>query len=79
MCCGRSGDGDHIGVAFLSSSDIGVAGAVLGIASADFFTAHDLMPMAKAGFIAVEGGEKNRYVPDKRYRLRRKEKAEVCA
>ena len=79
MCCGRSGDGDHIGVAFLSSSDIGVAGVVLGIASTNFFTAHYLMPLAKAGYIAVEGGEKNRYAPDKRYRLRRKGKAEVCA
>ena len=27
MCCRRSGDGDRIGGVFLSSSDIGVAGA----------------------------------------------------
>ena len=76
---GRSGAGDRLGRVFLTSSDIGAAGEVLGIASTNFFTAHYLMPLAKAGYIAVEGGEKNRYAPDKRYRLRRKGKAEVCA
>ena len=36
-------------------------------------------PLAKAGYIAVEGGEKNRYSPDKRYKLLRKGKAVVRA
>ena len=41
----------------------------------DFFTARYLTPLAKAGYIAVEGGERNRYAPDKRYKLLRKGKA----
>ena len=53
--------------------------AALGIVSANFFTAHYLTPLAMAGYIAVEGGETNRYSPDKRYKLLRKGKAEVCA
>ncbi len=53
--------------------------AALGIASANFFTACYLTPLTKAGYIAVEGGEKNRYSPDKRYKLLRKGVAVVCA
>jgi len=49
--------------------------AALGIASANFFTARYLTPLASAGYIAVEGGEKNRYSPDKRYKLLRRGKA----
>ena len=41
----------------------------LGIASANFFTAHYLTPLAKSGYIAVAGGEKNRYLPGKQYRI----------
>ena len=35
--------------------------AALGIASANFFTARYLTPLAKSGYIAVAGGEKNRW------------------
>ena len=41
--------------------------AALGIASANFFTARYLTPLAKSGYIAVAGGEKNRYLPSKQY------------
>ena len=51
----------------------------LGIASANFFTARYLTPLAKSGYIAVAGGEKNRYLPGKQYRILRKGKAVVCA
>ena len=37
--------------------------AALGIASANFFTARYLTPLAKLGYIPVAGGEKNRYLP----------------
>ena len=47
----------------------------LGIASANFFTARYLTPLAKSGHIAVAGGEKNRYLPGKQYRILRKGKA----
>ena len=40
--------------------------AALGIASANFFTARYLTPLAKSGYIAVAGGGKNRYLPGKR-------------
>ena len=43
----------------------------LGIASANFFTARYLTPLAKSGYIAVAGGEKNRYLPGKQYRILR--------
>ena len=49
--------------------------AAVGIASANYFTARYLTPLAEAGYIAVEGGEKNRYAPDKRYKLLHKGKA----
>ena len=49
--------------------------AALGIASANFFTARYLTPLAKSGYIAVAGGEKNRYLPGKQYRILRKGKA----
>ena len=48
--------------------------AALGIASANFFTARYLTPLAKSGYIAVAGGEKNRYLPGKQYRILRKGK-----
>ena len=51
--------------------------AALGIASANFFTARYLTPIAKSGYIAVAGGEKNRYLPGKQYRILRKGKAVV--
>ena len=51
----------------------------LGIASANFFTARYLTPLAKSGYIAVAGGEKNRYLPGKQYRILRKGKAVICA
>ena len=41
--------------------------AALGIASANFFTARYLTPLAKSGYIAVAGGETNRYLPGKQY------------
>ena len=41
----------------------------LGIASANFFTARYLTPLANSGYIAVAGGEKNRYLPGKQYRI----------
>ena len=53
--------------------------AALGIASVNFFTARYLTPLAKSGYIAVAGGEKNRYLPGKQYRILRKGKAVVCA
>ena len=53
--------------------------AALGIASANFFTARYLTPLAKSGYIAVAGGEKNCYLPGKQYRILRKGKAVVCA
>ena len=53
--------------------------AALGIASANFFTARYLTPLAKTGYIAVEGGEKNRYLSGKQYRNSRKGKAVVRA
>ncbi len=49
--------------------------AALGISSANFFTARYLTPLANAGYIAVDGGERNRYSPDKRYRLLRSGRA----
>ncbi len=52
--------------------------AALGIASANFFTARYLTPLAKSGYIAVAGGEKNRYLPGKHYRILRKGKAVIC-
>ena len=33
------------------------------IANVNFFTARDLTPLVKSGYIAVAGGEKNRYLP----------------
>ena len=36
-------------------------------------------PIAKSGYIAVAGGEKNRYLPGKQYRILRKGKAVVRA
>ena len=53
--------------------------AAFGIASANFFTARYLTPLAKSGYIAVAGGEKNRYLPGKQYRILRKGKAVICA
>ena len=53
--------------------------AALGIASANFFTARYLTPLAKSGYIAVAGGEKNRYLPGKQYRILRKGKVVVRA
>ena len=53
--------------------------AALGIASANFFTARYLTPLAKSGYIAVAGGEKNCYLPGKQYRILRKGKAVVRA
>ena len=53
--------------------------AALGMASANFFTARYLTPLAKSGYIAVAGGEKNRYLPGKQYKLLRKGKAVACA
>ena len=44
-----------------------------------FFTARYLTPLAKSGYIAVAGGEKNRYLPGKQYRILRKGKAVICA
>ena len=49
--------------------------AALGISSVNFFTASYLTPLAKSGYIAVTGGEKNRYLPGKQYRILRKGKA----
>ena len=53
--------------------------AALGIASVNFFTARYLTPLAKSGYIALAGGEKNRYLPGKLYRIPRKGKAVICA
>ena len=53
--------------------------AALGIAGANFFTARYLTPLAKSGYIVVAGGEKNRYLPGKQYRILRKGKAVVRA
>ena len=44
-----------------------------------FFTARYLTPLAKSVYIAVAGGEKNRYLPGKQYRILRKGKAVVRA
>ena len=38
-----------------------------------------LTPLAKSGYIAVAGGDKNRYLPGKQYRILRKGKAVVRA
>ena len=46
---------------------------------ANFFTARYLTPLTKSGYIAVAGGEKNRYLPGKQYRILRKGKAVVRA
>ena len=53
--------------------------AAPGIASANFFTARYLTPIAKSGYIAVAGGENNRYLPGKQYRILRKGKSVICA
>ena len=53
--------------------------AALGIASAHLFTARYLPPLAKSGYIAVAGGEKNCYLPGTQYSTLRKEKAVVRA
>ena len=53
--------------------------AALGIASANFFTVRYLTPLAKSGYIAVAGGEKNRYLPGKQYRILRKGNIRVKA
>ena len=53
--------------------------AALGIASANFFTVRYLTPLAKTGYISVAGGEKNRYLPGKQYRILRQGKAVICA
>ena len=45
--------------------------AALRSASANFFTARYLTPLAKSGYIAVAGGEKNCYLPGKQYRILR--------
>ena len=45
--------------------------AALRSASANFFTARYLTPLAKSGYIAVAGGEKNRYLPGKQCRILR--------
>ena len=45
----------------------------------ELFTARYLTPLAKSGYIAVAGGEKNRYLPGKQYRILRKGKAVVRA
>ena len=50
---------------------------LVAIASANFFTARYLTPLAKSGYIAVAGGEKNRYLPGKQYRILRNGKAVV--
>ena len=36
-----------------------------------------LTPLAKSGYVAVAGGEKNRYLPGKQYRILRKGKAVI--
>jgi DNA-binding IclR family transcriptional regulator len=43
--------------------------SALGISSVNFFTSRYLKPLARAGYISVDGGEKNRFSPGKRYRL----------
>ena len=53
--------------------------ASLGIASANFFMAHCLTPLAEDGYIAVVSGDGSRYRPDGQHRLLRKGKAVVCA
>src|SRR5574344_1465986 len=45
----------------------------------DELLARYLTPLAKSGYIAVAGGEKNRYLPGKQYRILRKGKAVVQA
>ena len=47
--------------------------------SDDELLARYLTPLAKSGYIAVAGGEKNRYLPGKQYRILRKGKAVVRA
>ena len=44
-----------------------------------FFTARYLTPLAKSVYIAVAGGENNRYLPGKQYGILRKGKAVVRA
>lgn len=53
--------------------------SALGISSANFFTSRYLTPLARAGYISIDGGEKNRFSPGKRYRLLRRGKAVVHA
>ncbi len=53
--------------------------AALGIASANFFADRYLTPLAKSGYFAVAGGEKNRYLSGKQYWILRKGKAVVRA
>ena len=43
------------------------------------FTARYLTPLAKSVYIAVAGGENNRYLPGKQYGILRKGKAVVRA
>ena len=47
--------------------------------SDDELLARYLTPLAKSGYIAVAGGDKNRYLPGKQYRILRKGKAVICA
>ena len=47
--------------------------------SDDELLARYLTPLTKSGYIAVAGGEKNRYLPGKQYRILRKGKAVVRA
>ena len=44
-----------------------------------FFTARYLTPLAKSVYIAVAGGENNRYLPGKQYGILRKGKAVIYA
>ena len=44
-----------------------------------FFTARYLTPLAKSDYIAVAGGENNRYLPGKQYGILRKAKAVIYA
>ena len=52
---------------------------VRGGGGAAFFTARYLTPLAKSVYIAVAGGENNRYLPGKQYGILRKGKAVVRA
>ena len=47
--------------------------------SDDELLARYLTQLTKSGYIAVAGGEKNRYLPGKQYRILRKGKAVICA